>query len=69
MEEGKNTFKLLTHTPTGKRPVGRFRCRWQGNIRMYLKEIGINVRSWIDSAQDMDYWRALVDAALNLQVT
>jgi len=35
---------------------------------MDLKEIGINTRNWIDSAQDMDYWRALVNAALNLRV-
>jgi hypothetical protein len=28
-------------------------------IRMELKEIGINTRNWVDSAQDRDYWRAL----------
>ena len=35
------------------------------NIRLYLKEIGINTRNYIDSAQVRDYWRALVNAALN----
>ena len=35
---------------------------------MDLKEIGINTRNWIDSAQDRDYWRALVNVKLNLQV-
>ena len=30
--------------------------RWEDNIKMDLKEIGVNVRSWIDSAQDRDYW-------------
>ena len=49
---------------TGKRPLGR----WEDNIRMDLKEIGINTRNWIDSAQDRNYWRALVNAALNLRV-
>jgi hypothetical protein len=34
---------------------------------MNLKEIGINMRNWVDSAQAMDYWRALVDAAMNLR--
>ena len=34
---------------------------------MDLKEIGINSRNWVDSAQDRDYWRALVNATLNLQ--
>jgi hypothetical protein len=35
---------------------------------MDLEEIGINTRNWVDSAQDRDYWRALVNAALNLGV-
>ena len=35
---------------------------------MNLKEIDISTRNWVDSAQDMDYWRALVNAALNLRV-
>ena len=35
---------------------------------MDLKEIGINKRNWIDSAQERDYWVALVNAALNLRV-
>ena len=35
---------------------------------MDLKEIDINIRNWVDLAQDRDYWRALVNAALNLQV-
>ena len=41
---------------------------WEDNIRIDLKEIGINKRNWVDSAQDVDYWRALVNAALNLRV-
>ena len=43
-------------------------CRWDDNIRMDLKEIGINMRNWVDLAQDRDYQRALVNAALNLQI-
>ena len=35
---------------------------------MGLKEIGINTRNWVDSAEDKDYWRALVNATLNLRV-
>ena len=49
--------------PTGKRPLGRPRRRWEDNIRMYLEVIGINTGNWVDSAQDRDYWRALVNAA------
>ena len=68
MEEGRSDFKILTGTSAGKRPLGRPRRRWEDNIRMDLKEIGINTRNWVDSVQDWDYWRALVNAALNLRV-
>ena len=60
--------KILTGKPTGKRPLGRPTCRWEDNIRMDLEEIGIDVGNWVDSAQDRSYWRALVNAALYLQV-
>jgi hypothetical protein len=65
MEEVRSAFKILTGTPARKIPFGR--RRWEDNIRMDLKEI-INTRNWIDSAQDRIYWRALVNAALNLRV-
>ena len=35
---------------------------------MALKEISINTRSWVDLAQGKDYWRAFVNAALNLRI-
>ena len=60
MEEGGSGFKMLTATSAGKRALGRPRHRWEDNIRMDLKEIGTNTRNWVDSAQDRDYWRALV---------
>ena len=66
MEEGRISFKILTGKPTGKRPFGRPRHRWEDNIRMDLEEIGINAENLVVSAQDRDYWRALVNAALNL---
>ena len=69
MEEGRSAFKILTGKPTGKRPCGRPRRRWADNIRMDLEEIGINAGNWVDSAQNRDYWRALVNAALNLRVS
>ena len=50
------------------RPLGRPRRRWEDNIRMNPKEISIYSRDGIYSAQDRDYWRALMIAALNLRV-
>ena len=68
MEEDRSASKILTGKPTGKRPLGRPRRRWEDNIRMDLEEIGINSGNWVDSAQDRNYWRTLVNAALNLRV-
>ena len=34
---------------------------------MDLEEIGINARNRVDYAQDRNYWRSLVNAALNLR--
>ena len=42
MEEGTSAFKILTGKPTGKRPLGRPRHRWEDNIRMDLEETCIN---------------------------
>ena len=67
MEEDRSSFKILTGKPTRKRPLVRPRRRWEDNIRMALKEIGINTRNCVDSAQGRDCWRALVNAALNLR--
>ena len=38
--------------PIGKGPLGRHRRRWEDNITIGLKEMGINMRDWIDSAQN-----------------
>ena len=68
MEESTSAFKILTGIPTGKRPLGRPRRRWEDNISMNLKEIGIISRNLVDLPQDRDYWRALVNVTLNLQL-
>jgi hypothetical protein len=35
---------------------------------MALKEIDVERRNWVDSAQDRDYWRALANMTLNFLV-
>ena len=42
VEEGRSAFKFFSGIPTRKRPLGRPRRRWEDNIRMDLKEIGIS---------------------------
>ena len=59
MNDSSCSFKILTSKPTGKRPCGKSRRRWEDNMKMDLKEIGINTRNWVNSAQGTDYWKAL----------
>ena len=55
MEEYRSAFKILTGKPSGKRPLGRPRRRWEDNISLYFEEIGINADNWVHSAQDRNY--------------
>ena len=59
MEESRCARKILRDKPTGKRPSGKPRRRWEDNIIMDPKEIGINRMNLFDSAQDRDYCRAI----------
>ena len=68
MGEGRNAFKNLAGIPTRRRSLGRPRRRWEDNIRKNFKEIGINTRNCVDSAQYRDYQGALVNAAFYLWV-
>ena len=45
----------------GKSHLGRARRKWEGNITIDLKEIGVNLRNWVDSARDRVYWSTLVN--------
>jgi hypothetical protein len=50
--------------PEGKRLLGRRRCRWEDNIKMYLSEIECKGVNWIHLAQDEDRWRVLVTTVM-----
>jgi hypothetical protein len=68
MGEERKLYKVLVGKPEGKRPPGRPRRRWEGGIRMDLREIGLQVVDWIRLAQDRDHWRAVVSAVMNLRI-
>ena len=53
MDEGKSAFKILTGESREKIRLGRPRRRLM-DIKMDLKEIGINTRNLADSVQDGD---------------
>jgi len=68
MGEERGVCRVLVEKPEGRRPLGRPRCRWVGNIRMDLLEVGCGCMDWIGLAQDRDRWRTLVSALMNLRV-
>ena len=41
MGEGRGVYRVLVGKSEGKRPLGRPRRRWEGNIRMDLQEVGL----------------------------
>jgi hypothetical protein len=48
--------------------MGRSRRRWEDNIKMDLKGIGLGGMDWIHLAWNRDQWRAPVNKVTNLQV-
>jgi hypothetical protein len=66
MGEGKGVYRVLVGRPEGKRPLGRPRRRWEDNIKMDLRETGIDGANWMP--QDRVQWRACVNTVINLQV-
>ncbi|KAJ4428052.1 hypothetical protein ANN_24066 [Periplaneta americana] len=63
--ESRNAYRVLVGRPEGKRPLGRWRRRWEDNIKMDLREVRYDDREWINVAQDRDQWRAYVRAAIS----
>jgi hypothetical protein len=51
-----------------KRPLGTPRRRCVDNIKMDLRERGLDGVDWMDLAQDRDQWRALVNTVMNFRV-
>jgi hypothetical protein len=52
MGEGRGVYRILVGRPEGKRQLGRPRRRWEDNIKMILREIGIDGENWILLPQD-----------------
>jgi hypothetical protein len=66
--EGRGVYRVLVGRLEGKRPLTRSGNRWEDNIKMYLREIGIDEANWIRLAQDRIQWRACVKTVMNLRV-
>ena len=50
MGEDRVVNRVLVGKPEGKRPLGRPRRRWEGNIRMDLQEVGWGREDWMELA-------------------
>jgi len=68
MGEPRGVYRVLLGKPEGRRPLGRPRRRWMGNIRTDLQEMGCGYTDGIELAQDRDRWQTLVSAVMNLRV-
>jgi hypothetical protein len=68
MGEGRGVYRVLVGKPDSKRPLGRPRSRWKDNIKMDLREIGIDGTNWIQLVQDRVQWWAFVNTVMNLRV-
>jgi hypothetical protein len=65
---GGGVYRVFIGRPKGKRSLVRPRCRWEDNIKMNLREIGIDGANWIQLAQDRVWWQACVNTVTNLRV-
>jgi hypothetical protein len=68
MGEWRGVYRVLIERPEGKRPLRRSRRRWEDNIKMDLRETGIDGSNWIRLAQDRVQWWAFVNTVMNLRV-
>ena len=68
MGERRGAYSVLVAKSEGKRLSGRPWRRLEDNMKMDFQEVGCGVRDSIELAQDMNRWRALVNAVMNFRV-
>jgi len=64
----RGVYTVLVGKCEGRRPLRRPRRRWVDKIKMDIQHVGCGGMDWIELAQDMDRWRALVNTVMNLRV-
>jgi hypothetical protein len=68
MREGRGVYRVLVGRPKSRRSLRRPRRRWVDNIKMDLREVGIDGVNWIQLAQDRVQLGACVNTVMNLRV-
>jgi hypothetical protein len=66
--EGRGFYRVLVGRPERKRLLEMPSRRWEDNIKIDIREIGIDGANWIRLAQDRVRWRAFVNTVMNLRV-
>jgi hypothetical protein len=62
MGEGKGVYGAFVGRPEVRR-------RWEDNIKIALRKIGLDGANWIRLAQDRFQWRGFVNTVMNLRVS
>jgi hypothetical protein len=66
--ERRITYRILVGKPEGKCPLERPRRRCEDNIKIYIKEMGLEGMDWIDLARDRENRRAVLNEVMKLRV-
>jgi hypothetical protein len=66
MKEMRNAKNILVGKTEGKRPLQGPRCRWDSNIKMYLRERDLKGGDWIHVFQVWYWWQTLLNMVMNL---
>jgi hypothetical protein len=64
-----DVYRVLVGKPEGKRPLVKPRRRWEGNIKLDLREVGCGSMEWIDLPEDKDRWQTFANVVMNLRVS
>jgi hypothetical protein len=66
--EMRNKYEVSGRKHEGKRPLERQRCTREDNIKMECKETKWESVDCFDLAQGRDWWWAVVNTVMNIQV-
>jgi hypothetical protein len=66
--EGRGVYRVLVGRPEEERPLGRPRRGWEDNIKIDLREIGIDGSKWIRLVQNRVQWWAFVNTVMNFRI-
>lgn len=65
----RGVYRVLVERPEGRRDHWEdVRHKWRDNIKLDLKEIGIDGANWMQLAQHRVWWWAFLDTVMDIRV-